>query len=208
MKDRFRLDSVKWEFRTVTAATTSPLTLVEIRNRLRLDSGTDDDADLSMMMSAAVHWWQDTTGQYLLPQTQEMHLDRFPQIDEVLYIPCSPNQALKSIEYEDEDGNTVTWASDKYRYAATVNGGRLRPVNNWPTVRKDRFGQVRIQVSAGYTTVPDDIKDAMLLWIGARYRFREEIVVTGGQEVIQVVPLGASAIAERYRVHWERNVVV
>lgn len=81
-----------------------------------------------------------------------------------LEIPLRPLISVTSFKYLDEDGNEQTWNSSNYRVSGVGDVGRITLVSgsNWPDLG-DYPEPVTIRFVAGYATVPEPIKQAVLL---------------------------------------------
>ncbi len=113
----------------------------------------------------------------------------------------SPIQSITSVEYVDTDGATQTLASSGYQFDAK---GRLSPSygNSWPSTRS-QYDAVTVTYIAGEThagNVPEDIKHAMLLMIGAADVAREGVVIGAGVVVSEVKNPRAAGLLHPYKV--------
>src|SRR5690606_26519144 len=103
-------------------------------------------------------------------QTLELVLDAFPRT--VINVPLPPLQTVDSIAYIDPDGQTQTL--DPQTYDVDAVGGRVAPAYGeaFPATRAVQ-NAVTVRFTAGYTSVPEPIRAAMLLIIGDLYANRE-----------------------------------
>ncbi len=196
-KDRY------W-FRTLVTPpdTTLPVTVQQVRDRLRLNAD-EPEADIELMIRSAVAWWEEETDTALMPQTWRMHWDWFPADGGMVPIFISPVRDVTSVTYLSDDGEVTLSDStyeaiiDGYGSAFLVRTGDRR---NWPARRTPnhyRPDGLRITVSAGYAdaaSIPADISDALLLWTGMRYRFREAVTDMD----VRVLPWGLRSVVNRY----------
>jgi hypothetical protein len=81
-----------------------------------------------------------------------------------LEIPLRPLISVTSITYTDEAGSPQTWNSTNYTVSGVGDIGRitLKSGSNWPDLG-DVPEPVTIRFVAGYATVPEPIKQAVLL---------------------------------------------
>jgi len=105
-----------------------------------------------------------------------------------------PVQSITSISYIDVDGNTQAYTT--FQYDST---GRLLPAwgYTWPSTR-DQLEAVTITYVCGAThagNVQQDIKLAMLLWIGSMDINRENTAFSQ----VSVIPESAKSILNMYR---------
>ena len=206
MDERFRYSAISYHRVSVSPPVSHAVTLSEVRTRLRL-STEDVDADIQMMIGEAEAWWESATGCHLMPQESELRLDRFPTHDSVLPLMYQPIRSVASVKYWEPASPSMeqTWDAENYQAELDTRGGRLRARAPWPSVEANRLDAVSIRMSTGYdptaTTpirVPDDVKGAILLYVGARYRWREEL---DGRKPLPI-PMGAQSIAARHRLSW------
>ena len=199
--ERFRFAEISYHRVGITAPTTHAVTVAEVRTRLRL-GGDDVDADLQLMIGEAEAWWETATGCHLMPQVSELRLDRFPAHDAVLPLMHQPIRSVDRVEYYATAAATTmtSWPAANYQTETDTRGGRLRLRTSWPSTDK-RLDAVRIQMSTGYASaagVAPDVKAAVLLYVGARYLWREEVA----EKKLTPIPMGAQTIADRHRLHW------
>tara|TARA_R110000851_G_scaffold3035_1_gene12234 strand:+ start:3294 stop:3827 length:534 start_codon:yes stop_codon:yes gene_type:complete len=150
----------------ITAPTASPVTLVEAKEHLRVDSSAEDTLIQAMINAATsqIDGFTGTLGRAVMPQTWSQEYTCF---NGDLVLPLAPIQSITSVSY---DGATFS----DYRLLNDGRGAFLR-VNDdttWPTAT----GPVTVEFVAGYIVVPDAIKWALLLQIGTMYQHRETMV--------------------------------
>jgi len=136
-----------------------------------LISPDDWDAHLPMVsiyLAAAVSAVAEMTG-------RAINLETWVQ---GLRAPCgavalakSPVRAVTAISYY--DGDNVLQSADLADYRVTLDGdiSLVEPVGSWPTtyVREDA---VKITFTAGYTTLPPELRAAILLKLGDLHAHR------------------------------------
>ena len=175
-------------------AESEALSLTEVKNQLRISASTADHDSLRGYISAIRHRTETFLGKTLITSTWEYKIDAFPR---VICLPMSPVQSITTVSYVDTDGATQTFTDFQFDIS-----GRLAPAFsfNWPSTR-DQFDAVTITYIAGELNageVQEDIKYAMLLWIGACDIAREDTVIGAGVVVTQI-PGGAENILSPYR---------
>jgi uncharacterized phiE125 gp8 family phage protein len=162
----------------ITAPATEPITLAEAKLHLRVDaSATDEDALISALIVAARQDAEHETGRALITQTWELALDCF--LSEIR-LQKPPIASIVSVKYIDTAGVLQTLASSAYLLDAHSEPGRLTPAYGtcWPANRV-QANAVMIQYTAGYAdaaSVPQTIKNWMLMRIATLYAHREEYV--------------------------------
>ena len=151
----------------VTAPSVEPLDLAEVKLQRRV-SGTDDDVELSRLISGARQYAENYTGRSFITQTWDLFLDKF---ESKIEIPMPRLQSVTTVKYTDTDGNQQTLSSSLYTVNTNAEPGYIIPAYNesWPDIR-DVPDAVEIRYIAGYgdasTDVPEDLRHALLLMIG------------------------------------------
>ena len=197
--EQFRYHSIPYHRVEGSPSAFHAVTPSDLRIRLRLDPD-ESDSDLTLMIAEAEAWWRGVTFCHLLSQTSALHLDRFPATTRLIDLAHAPIVAVDSVTYTDPEGADQTWAAANYQAELGTRGGRLLAKVAWPSTDSKKLDAVRISMTVGYAdaaSVPADVKAALLLYAGARYRYREEIAHGGAPHVI---PQGAASIANRYRL--------
>lgn len=133
-------------------------------------TNTTDDGLLAMLIAAARAAAEHELGRYLVSQTVDLHLDEFPESNE---IRLPPLQSVSSVTYVDSDGATQTLAADQYAVDSVSRPARIAPAYGvtWPATRA-QAGAVRVRFLAGYgaaAAVPACVKHWMLVQIKAGY---------------------------------------
>lgn len=188
----------------ITAPAIEPISIEEARAQVRNPDG-DEDSLLNAFIAAARHHAEAITGRQLIEATWEQQLDAI--CGDVLQLPRPPLRTIVSFKYLDDAGVTQTWSSANYQvdapsgpFAAQGRVGPL-PTATWPISGWGRFNAVLIRFTAGYGTtaedVPEAIRQAMRLMIGAWYENREDLVLG---DAAQSIPLGAQALLTPYKV--------
>jgi uncharacterized phiE125 gp8 family phage protein len=156
----------------ITPASTYPVTLAEAKLHLRVD-GTDEDTLITALITAATEMAEQETGRALMTQTWELTQDAF---DSAMVLTRTPVASITSIKYIDLDGveqtlngaNYTLYSTDDYGYHQVTPAYGL----DWPETRI-QDSAVAVRYVAGYTTVPQPIKQWILLMIGSMYDNRE-----------------------------------
>ena len=181
----------------VTPPTAEPVTLLEAKDHLRVD-GPDDDALISVLITAARKWAEEYTGRQFVTATWDWFLDGFcPSFG----VPIPPLQSVTSVKYLDTAGAEQTLDAATYRVDAVSEPGRiaLDYGKSWPSTYSV-INAVTVRFVAGYGAagaVPEPIRQAMLILIGEMYEQREESLVGTIQSS---VPFGVRALLAPYKV--------
>ena len=137
---------------------------------------------------------------YVLDEFPRWRADN-PDIDVTIRLPMPPCVSIESVKYIDTNGVQQTLATTEYHKAIRGKPARIVPANGkqWPDTLPGKPESVEIAFTAGFgdrTQVPDDIKAAIKLILGDRWRNRGE---EGRAE--RSIPLGARRILDNYRGH-------
>ena len=110
-----------------TAPTAEPLTLVEVKQHLRLPvEVTDDDSLLTAQLSAARQDVEDRTNRQLVTATWTLKADSFPYTTGVWIFPRAPLATITSVYYlEAAAGASTLWASSNYIVSTTREPGEM-----------------------------------------------------------------------------------
>lgn len=180
----------------ITPATAEPITLSEAKAHLRVEIA-EDDAFISALIKAAREHVESITSRAVVTQTWELVLDSFPA-DEGIVLPLSPLRTVDSIAYQDAAGVTTTMSSSEYIVDTVSALGQVVPVASWPSARLAKINAIRVRFTAGYVTVPQTIKQAMLLLVGWWYEQREAVVF--GKVKGEGAPFAVQALLAKHQL--------
>lgn len=181
----------------ITAASESPVSLAEAKLHLRID-GTDDDANVTSLISRATDYAEKQTGRAMVSQQWRLILDGFPC--RAIRVPLPPLSSVESITYTDTDGATQTLDSADYLVNPFGLVGEVVPAygKSWPATLAQPMS-VKVEFTCGYedaASVPAAIKAAILLTIGALDQNREASSTLQSFKL----PLGVDALLSAYVV--------
>ena len=189
----------------VTAPTVEPISLAEAKQHLRFEA-TVEDALISALIVAARKHCETATRRAFVTQTLRLTRDTFPTWKECYQfrLPQPPLQSVTNIQYIDSDGDTQTVSASDYVVDATSLPGRIGLADGaeWPTDVIEQIGAVKVNYVAGYglaASVPETIKQAMLLLIGHWFVNREAVGNVGGSV--------AMAVDSLLRAEWSGELV-
>lgn len=158
-----------------TEPTTEPLTLDELKLRLRITT-CDFDTELLQILVESRKRVEADSYRKLITQTVKLYLDEFPQRD-CIEIRLAPIQSITSLQYYDLIGTLQTFSSTTGYWTdiiATPPKLELRYGQTWPDTELERPNAVIVTFVAGYgaaSAVPQVAKLAIVeyaksLWQG------------------------------------------
>lgn len=170
---------------TTVKPTAPPVTLVDAKEHLRVLDDTHDSRIGGYVWDAAASI-EILTGCRLAEQTVRLDLDGFPSGD--IDLEIYPVTAITSIAYDDADGvaqtlTLDTGASPAGDYWQNLAGmyPYITPYDAWPATQDRKPASVRITMTVGYTTIPHDLRHAVLLRVSEYFNNSAESVT--GTEV-------------------------
>lgn len=187
---------------------TEPVTLNEIKSQVKMEGTSLDDSYLTNLGKTARQLCESYSGLSFVSQERTIKMDRFP-IDcnyisswkNHIIVPYGPVISIDSFTYIDSDGETQTLTEDDdFIVDNSSDLCRIEPVNSWPTP-KDRINAITIVYTAGYSSVPEIVKDAILRTAADLYEFRTNKV--SGQ--LTSVPVSAQMLLDTIKVTWNAN---
>ena len=154
-------------FITTSGPSIEPITLEEMKTRLRI-SGCDFDSELSDMLISARQQVEADTYRKLITQTVVMYQEDFVSLLGPLDIRLAPIQSITHVKYYDRDDALQTFAAADYyaNLTSTPPEIRLKEAKQWPNTSLYRPNKVEVTMVAGYgataASVPRAAKLAMV----------------------------------------------
>lgn len=194
----------------VTAPSSEPLTLDQVKDHLRLVKGeTSQDDYLLRLLKAARQKVEDLTGRKLVTQTWNLYRDQWPDSDySDILLPFAPLQSIAStgITYTGATGGTTTFSSTAWDDDTVSVPPRvvLKYGASWPSATLAQMNPITVRCVVGYTTpslVPEPLLQAVLLLVSHYYEFREPVVVGQAGFTIAEVPKSVDALIADYRLY-------
>jgi len=184
-----------------TAPTVEPLTLAEAKEQIRV-TWTEEDSLINLLIAVARMRIEEYTNRALITQTWYSYLDAFPDNNAAIEVVPTPLISVTSIGYTDEDGaaQTLTENTD-FTVDKHSTPGRIVPIyeGSWPVARVIP-NAVTLEFVSGYgataASVPDPIRQAMLLLIGHLFEHRESINIGN---IVNVIPQTVEWLCAPYR---------
>lgn len=193
-----------------------PIEVGELKEHLRVDHDLED-AKIASLGKAARQWAEKELDCSIAVQTWEMSLDRFPNLYWPDFNPCTyaqekeiidlPRQPLLydeddedshpvTIQYVDTAGVLQTLATSDYQVDHRRRPARVAPApaKYWPTTQEGRLRAVRVEYTAGFETLPADLKAGLLLLVGHWYIHPEAVNVG----TLAELPLGVRSLLMPY----------
>ncbi|QGG89873.1 hypothetical protein GH983_05090 [Agrobacterium sp. MA01] len=168
----------------LTPPAVEPLTLVEIRAHLRLDT-EEEDALLSALAIVAREHLERETGLVLATRDFRFCLDDWPA-DGIVTIPRGPVRVVTAVTVYDGEGEPQAVDLDGH-----LLDGHARPARLWlrdvPQPGRAMNG-IEVELSAGFgesgADLPETLKRAMLTHIAAMYACRGVVAVEAQPAVV------------------------
>ena len=164
---------------------TEPVTVVDVKAYAKIDTGTADDTILGYLITTARQQCEDFTGISIISRTVTAYLtNRCGGI----FFPYGPVKSITSIT--DQDGNALVADTD-YKIAGT----------SWPQLLWPKWDNLVAVYTTGYTTLPQEIKTAILQQTFYLYENRGESAVISRSGIVAELTLSpqAKATLQRFR---------
>lgn len=160
-------------FQTTSGPTAEPITLDELKLRLRVTS-CDFDAELLDMLKAARQQVEADTYRRLITQTVVMYQEDFTSLLGPVEIRLAPVQSITHVKYYDRDDVLQTFAAADYyaNLTSTPPEIRLKEAKQWPNTSLYRPNKVEVTMVAGYgaaASVPQAAKLAIVEYCRAQW---------------------------------------
>lgn len=171
-----------------TPVSTEPVSSAEAIAHLVADSS--DTTYITALITAAREYCENITGRALAAQTIKAYPDEF---EDVMRLPREPINTISSVKYTDYDGVVTTMAASNYSLD-TVDGNIA--FFELPDFEPTIINPIEIVYTAGYTTAPKMVKQAILLLVAYWYENR------GDAPLPDDVELRVQRMLNQYRVAW------
>lgn len=184
-----------------TTVPDAALPVEEFKAHLRLGSGfghdSVQDAVLVSFLRAAVAAVEARTGKVLIERDFTLSVNLW-RVDDAQILPVAPVAAVTAITALDRLGARREAGADQFWLERDAHQPRVRATGAClPAV--PQAGAVEIAFRAGYglgwSDVPADLAQAVMLLAAHYYEFRHETTLSEG-----CMPFGVTSLIERYRV--------
>ena len=188
----------------VTPPSSEPLVADDVVLHLNLSGSDYDEDQLSAFIKAARQQVESDTGRALIRQTVDVYYDGFPCSSD-LYLPKPPLVSVTSVTTYDEDNVSAVMSSSDYLVDTASVPARLalNSTASWPTSLR-RVNAVIVRAVCGYgagaTDVPEPLREAMRLLIGAMHEHREQVIVSQFAGQFLEIPFGYQQLIAPYRL--------
>lgn len=184
-----------------TAPIELPVSLDEAKAHLRITHSAED-THLALLIGAAVEHAEES-GLQIVTATWKQTLEAWPTGGKPIKLYRHPVQAITSIQYVDENGDTQTLDAASYQLSAPDRQrARVNLVHgeSWPSLYPDRMDAVTITFTAGFgaqADCPSGLKVALLAILTELYDRRGD-VAPGAP--LHRVPMGIERCLRSFRI--------
>jgi uncharacterized phiE125 gp8 family phage protein len=175
-------------FILTTPPAAEPVSLAEAKAHLRV-THAEDDAYIGALIKTARQSVESETGLGLMPQGWSLFLDDWP-CDGIVKIPLAPVLAVTEVKIYGADNMGVTLDPASYVEDRVSRPARLKMLS-WVKPGRAVNG-IEILLSIGFATVPEPLRQAVLLLVGHWH-------ATRGDGPAEARPLMVSHLIQPYR---------
>lgn len=153
-------------FKTTTGPTIEPITIDELKTRLRITTCHFDN-ELQDLLKSARTAVEREAYRRLITQTVEMHLEDFPGTYGDIEIRLAPIISITHVKYYDQDDTLQTYSSGNYYADLASVPPRivLETSQSWPNTQLSRPNKVVVTMQAGYGATAASVPAAARLAI-------------------------------------------
>lgn len=162
----------------VTAPTSRPLTLDQVKRHLRIET-SDDDLYLESLIDASIAHLESVSDLKLITQTWRQYLDELPE-NNTVRLSVFPVRSITSVVYFDTNGDEKSVTNNRLELDRFSNPARLI-IGNVGSI-EPKLNGIEITIEAGFgetaIDVPDSLIRALLVLIAHNYEFRGAVPVS------------------------------
>jgi len=196
---RYGAPHVAVRFVAPVTAPTEPITVAEMKDHLKISlTEAGQDALIARYIRAARTYVENRTHRPIVLQDCDVLYDALPPYGWI-DLPFTPVAAVTWIKTTDVAGITTTMDPAAYLLDAASEPARigLPTGSTWPAGLR-AFQPIAIRLAVGYTTVPEDIVEAIRLLVGHYERNRAAAAV--GVRFDATLPFGVDDILAPYEL--------
>jgi len=173
-----------------TPSATTPVTVDEVKQFIKLDVNTDDTL-IEALIIAATDIVEKYTGRALITKTLLLLGD---ELEDDLFLPYPPIQSIESFQVTDSTGAVHDVSSDSYLLDGELGRIRRAPGESYPNCRA--YMGVEIKYKAGYGDNPADVPQAI------REAIKRIVAKWYEDRTIGEIPLESEALLVPYIQNW------
>lgn len=154
------------KIRVKTPPTTEPILTSFAKEVLRID-GTESDSIIAALITAGRQFAEETTGISIAEKTYELAYDCYPP--NIIKLPYPTLISLDAVTITNDSG--VTSSMSTTSFVADMFGSTLAKKDGigYPSTTLQEVNGVIIEYTSGFETVPEDVKQAILLYVKAQF---------------------------------------
>ena len=175
------------------------ITVTDLKSHLRV-THTQEDTLISALRSAAISWVEEHCNIKLGSYTARGYLPGFYNS----YIPIGPVTTISEVKYqttEDKDYTTdLTTLAATYWYTDTISQPARIAFRDYPHTYEYALTPVVVTFTAGYTTMPAPILQAIRLLVAHMYENRQEEVIG---TITTRLKFGLEALLNPFRIIYQ-----
>lgn len=170
---------ISYNLKIITPPSSEPVTVTEVKEHTRV-SGDDQDTTIGKWITSGRELAEHAQRRAYVSQTLEISFDKFPSVP--FFLPRPPVTEVKIMKYYDtENAETEIYNSDtptgsESNYLIDIDSEPARITLSygcsWPSVVLRDINAFKVKYDAGYTSVPENVKDAIMLYCDWRYENR------------------------------------
>jgi uncharacterized phiE125 gp8 family phage protein len=194
-----------WLPRVVTVAPASePVSVAEAKAHCRVDDSSSDTLIGSLITAARSHVEQ-VTGLAIMAQTLDLRCSRWTDLQR---LPAAPITTVNSVQYLDASATLQTLDPAQYAFVgANALRASIEPVPNavWPSLYSlwpmgARSDAIKVVAVAGFATVPEPLRVAVLMLVAQWFEYREGVAVDV-RGIPTELPHAVEALLTNYRLN-------
>ena len=151
-----------------SAPTSFAVSAVEAKTHLRV-SHANDDTYIANLIKAAQDMVETYTNRRLMTGTYDLKQSSW---NKRIVLPYSPVASITYIKYYDASNVQQTLGTTEYFYNVKEDPVEIFYINSEPSLYDYRSDAVTVRFVTGYVTVPEALRQAILLLVGDMYENR------------------------------------